>query len=206
MGGIGSALVVVVVVILLFLLGREITLWYFKINELLTVIRDIRSQLPQGNSDKNLVVCSECKEFIHREAVVCKHCGVRFDQSPVYDGERSIAIPAYQLYLTKRFAIEKNATLEKFVVEGNVFDTLQDSLRYADERHKLELNSNCASVASSAATIPSSNSNESLLEEQRKQMEQLKITLDGGYYHCGAYEFESLSDAISHATSQANKG
>lgn len=49
-----------------------------------------------------------------------------------FNGERSISTPAYQLYLTREFGIEKNSTLEKFVIDDAMFDTLDDALRFAD--------------------------------------------------------------------------
>lgn len=51
----------------------------------------------------------------------------------MFDGERNLAATSYQLYLTQTFNIEKNATLEKYVAEGNVFDTLPDALEAADK-------------------------------------------------------------------------
>lgn len=53
-----------------------------------------------------------------------------------YVGERGISLPAYQLFLTRRFGIEKNATLEKYVIGDDVFNTLDDSLREADSRYE----------------------------------------------------------------------
>jgi hypothetical protein len=53
-------------------------------------------------------------------------------QNCEFIGERNISSPTYQLFLTRRFGIEKNSTLEKFVIGGAVFNTLEDSLREAD--------------------------------------------------------------------------
>jgi hypothetical protein len=59
----------------------------------------------------------------------------------LYEGEANIEIPSYQLFLTKRFNIEKNQTLDKFVIEKNVFDTLKDALQYADNKYTIHINS-----------------------------------------------------------------
>jgi hypothetical protein len=56
-----------------------------------------------------------------------------FEKS-AFSGERNISLPAYQLFLTRRFAIEKNATLDKYVIGDDVFSTLEDSLSEADSR------------------------------------------------------------------------
>ena len=52
-----------------------------------------------------------------------------------FDKERNIAFSAYQLFLVNRFSIEKNSTLDKFVIEEDVFDTLENALRNADSRY-----------------------------------------------------------------------
>ncbi|MBN8448872.1 MAG: hypothetical protein J0M13_07690 [Candidatus Accumulibacter sp.] len=53
-----------------------------------------------------------------------------------YNGERNIASGKYQLFLTKKYAIEKNATLEKYVVEDNLFETLEQALEFCDNKEK----------------------------------------------------------------------
>lgn len=52
-----------------------------------------------------------------------------------FEGERNIENPSYQLFLTRQFTIEKNLTLEKYTIENDVFNTLDDSLREADIRY-----------------------------------------------------------------------
>jgi hypothetical protein len=56
-----------------------------------------------------------------------------------YDGERLISSSNYQLFLTRRFSIEKNATLGKFTIADDVFETLDASLVEADRRYGREL-------------------------------------------------------------------
>lgn len=50
----------------------------------------------------------------------------------LFDGKRDFALPAYQLFLTKRFGVEKNNTLEKFVIGNDVYDDLPSALSEAD--------------------------------------------------------------------------
>ena len=57
----------------------------------------------------------------------------------LFDGQRDIAVPAYQLFLTKRFIIEKNNTLDKFVIGNDVFDDLPIALADADARYRQQL-------------------------------------------------------------------
>ena len=59
----------------------------------------------------------------------------RQEREDPYKGERSVSIPNYQLFLTKRFSIEKNTTLEKYVIDEDVFDTLEMALQDADRRY-----------------------------------------------------------------------
>ncbi len=56
-----------------------------------------------------------------------------------YRDERNIQIGKYQLFLTEKYSIQKNATLEKYVVDDNLFETLEDALRYADGKETQEI-------------------------------------------------------------------
>lgn len=51
-----------------------------------------------------------------------------------YNGLRNITSGKYQLFLTKKYAIEKNTTLEKYVVEDNLFQTLEEALAFCDDK------------------------------------------------------------------------
>ena len=57
----------------------------------------------------------------------------------LFDGQHDIALPAYQLFLTKRFVIEKNNTLDKFVIGNDVFNDLLAALADADARYGQQL-------------------------------------------------------------------
>lgn len=53
--------------------------------------------------------------------------------------ESSLSDPAYQLYLVKKFSIERNDTLQKFAFSGSAFDTLEEALKEADiEERRME--------------------------------------------------------------------
>lgn len=58
-----------------------------------------------------------------------------------FNGEPDIKSEAYQLYLTRKFNIERNIVLEKYVVKDKIFSTLEDALKYADILNK-ELENN----------------------------------------------------------------
>ena len=58
---------------------------------------------------------------------------------PEFAGELDISSSPYQLFLTRQFSIEKNLTLEKYVIGDDVFDTLEESLREADRRYQAKL-------------------------------------------------------------------
>ena len=45
-----------------------------------------------------------------------------------FEGNEDIASPSYQLFLTRKFNIERNNTLEKFTIGDKVFNTLEEAL------------------------------------------------------------------------------
>ena len=55
-------------------------------------------------------------------------------QAPLsFNGNADIDDSRYQLFLTKKYVIEKNDVLGKFTVRGNTFDTLEQSLLWAKD-------------------------------------------------------------------------
>ncbi len=56
-----------------------------------------------------------------------------------YEGKQDLALPAYKLFLTRRYSIERNATLEVYSIREEVFSNLDDALRNADERWRKEV-------------------------------------------------------------------
>lgn len=56
-----------------------------------------------------------------------------------FSGDRDLSSSGYQLFLIRRYSIEKNATLEKYVIDNEVFDTFAASLREADFRYTKRL-------------------------------------------------------------------
>lgn len=56
-----------------------------------------------------------------------------------YVGEMDITFPSYQLFLIKIYEIEKNNTLDKYVLGDQVFDSLESVLLEANSKYKAEL-------------------------------------------------------------------
>lgn len=56
-----------------------------------------------------------------------------------YRGVLDVADPSYQLFLTRKFAIEKNQTLDVYVIGNEVFQTLNAALVDAHQRYVNEL-------------------------------------------------------------------
>jgi formylglycine-generating enzyme required for sulfatase activity len=56
-----------------------------------------------------------------------------------YYGPYDLDQPEYQLFLTKRYAIERNNTLGKFILDSKVFHDLEQALVYADGLFKFHL-------------------------------------------------------------------
>jgi len=90
-----------------------------------------------------------------------------------FEGERNVASSAYQLYLVKRFNIEKNSTLEKYVIGSDVFDTLEDSLQEANNRYESEL----PQIIQREKLDKISQDANAMLERDKKYIEEQKAIL-----------------------------
>jgi hypothetical protein len=56
-----------------------------------------------------------------------------------FDGSADVFDQSYQLFLVKRFGIEKNNTLDKFVIGNEVFADLPSALAVADARYRQQI-------------------------------------------------------------------
>ena len=56
-----------------------------------------------------------------------------------YEGTQDISLPAYQLFLTRRFSIERDPTLGVYVIQDQVFATLEDALREAEHQWRTDV-------------------------------------------------------------------
>lgn len=59
--------------------------------------------------------------------------------SEQYSGEADLQSSSYQLFLTKRYGIEKNNTLDKYIFDEQVFDSLDQALSAAHVRYHDEI-------------------------------------------------------------------
>lgn len=55
----------------------------------------------------------------------------KIDMSQFFDSEKDIGNEKYKLYLVTKFDIKKNDVLEKFIVKGEIFSTLDEALVYS---------------------------------------------------------------------------
>lgn len=54
--------------------------------------------------------------------------------SNLWQGEKDINDDSYKLYLVKKYNIDKNTTLEKYVIENKLFATIEDALSFAMQK------------------------------------------------------------------------
>lgn len=62
------------------------------------------------------------------------------DPKPIkpFTGNRDKTNSAYQLFLTRRFGIERNNTLQKFIIGDDAFDSLEEAITAADQKYASE--------------------------------------------------------------------
>ena len=120
--------------------GRSFGIWYLY-GLCFFIFAFIHSIVIKPNENaEGMSKCSKCSSIIPTTATVCPFCrnGLLSPNNPEikYDGEFDLDLREYQLFLTRKFNIEKNNTLEKYIVGDNVFDTLEYALNFANEKHK----------------------------------------------------------------------
>lgn len=75
----------------------------------------------------------------------------KLNATAVFDGDRNLNAASYQLYLTKTFNIEKNPTLDKYVVDSRVFASLPEALEAADRLYDATIQKDRALVEAEIA-------------------------------------------------------
>jgi hypothetical protein len=53
-----------------------------------------------------------------------------------FSGDKSLDNDSYLIFLTKKYAIEKNGVLDKFICAEKLFNNIEEALGYADELEK----------------------------------------------------------------------
>jgi zona occludens toxin (predicted ATPase) len=83
-----------------------------------------------SRSKKNDATNSDSKKFSAPEK-----SNANLDQHQNFSGEKNITNPKYQLFLTDKFNIVKNNTLDNYVFEKTPYKTLNEALIEADHRY-----------------------------------------------------------------------
>ena len=60
------------------------------------------------------------------------------NENIIFDGEKNLENNSYPLYLVKKYRIEKNDVLNKFVLNDKAYETIIDCLKIADQLEKKE--------------------------------------------------------------------
>lgn len=184
--------------------GRSFFLWYLY-GVLIFPVAVIHSLLLKPNEHTSgMRKCPSCASVISIDAKICPACRTNLSSNNIqetphvlpkreyptqFDGEKNISSSPYQLFLTKKYGIEKNNTLEKYAFDNEVFDTLVGALREADQRYGAELSAiekeqterlRQAEIENRATQERERRDSEIAAqkreEEQKRQAEQAKIT------------------------------
>jgi len=134
--------------------GRSFFLWYLY-GICIFPVAVLHSLFVKPNENAiGMRKCPNCASVISSDAKICPACRTNLGsnhaqeiprESPIQEsqanfiGERNISSSPYQLFLIKKYGIEKNNTLEKYVFDNEVFDTLIGVLQEADRRYVAEL-------------------------------------------------------------------
>jgi formylglycine-generating enzyme required for sulfatase activity len=131
--------------------GRSFFLWWVYGGFLFPFAMIHSIVIKPNENAPEMMKCQKCASIISRSASICPFCqsilNVKRTESPValvkenefyiYKDERNIESPAYQLFLVKNFNIEKNNTLEKYVIKDEIFENLHAALTDADKRYSI---------------------------------------------------------------------
>ena len=168
--------------------GRSFLPWFFY-GLFLTPIAIIHALIIKPNENASgMKKCSACASVIPAEATICPACRNSFERNDsnrniggqinnpinniekiaIFPEEKQISNLAYQLFLTKKYNIEKNVTLDKYIISDDVYENLVAALEFAHHDYINIL---------TEATNKEAASNEKLKNEQAKIAQEKKDNL-----------------------------
>ena len=53
-----------------------------------------------------------------------------------FNGSKDLTNDAYVIFLTKKYDIEFNKTLQQYIIDNKLFETINDALKYADNKYQ----------------------------------------------------------------------
>lgn len=116
-----------------------------------------------------------------------------------FDGDKSLTNDAYKIYLVKKYGIEKNEALGKFIVSDKLFNSIEEALSYVSVIEETP-------ISSQAQNTDSQNLN----HQNRKIIDSedalnYGITLNNGKFIYKNYSYDNFQDAINYAKSDLLK-
>jgi hypothetical protein len=91
---------------------------------------------------------------------------------------------SYIIYLTKKYAIEKNEVLGQYICKDKLFPSLDDVLNFANLLEAKQSNMTDAEINA---------------ENLSSEADEYGITFDGEKYRYQTYTYDKLEDAIRYA-------
>lgn len=119
--------------------GRSFFGWYIY-GVFLFIIAIIHSILLQKNENTpGMKKCPHCASIIPEEAKTCPACQQKVERQSFfsesdggenfYDQERNLESISYQKYLSKKYDLQRDELLNKYIVEDRGFETLEEAFK-----------------------------------------------------------------------------
>ncbi len=104
-----------------------------------------------------------------------------------YAGDASLNNDSYIIFLTRKYAIEKNDVLGQYICRDKLFPSLDDVLNFADELEIRQKTMSDAEIKAQALSL---------------EAKEYGVTFDGEKYCYQTYSYDKLEDAIRYAKLQ----
>jgi len=134
--------------------GRNFVLWWIYGSLIFLIalphallIRANQNAFEPAPSPETHFRCPDCRELVRKDAIKCKHCGIKLKHteetntvdSKIFHGSRDISNPAYAKFLVNSFKVEKNEVLGRFFVANKTFEHAEEVLSFCDALYKEQL-------------------------------------------------------------------
>jgi hypothetical protein len=116
-----------------------------------------------------------------------------------FDGDKSLTNDAYKIYLVKKYGIEKNEALGKFIVGEKLFNSIEEALSYVSGIEETPISSQ-----SQNTDIQNDNHQNRKIIDSEDAL-NYGITSNNGKFIYKDYSYDNFQDAINYAKSDLAK-
>jgi hypothetical protein len=118
-----------------------------------------------------------------------------------FNGDKSLTNDAYKIYLVKKYGIEKNEALGKFIVSDKLFNSIEEALSYTSGVEEVLISYDAENID----THNINHQNKRIFDSEDALKYGITLNNKNGKFTYKGYSYDNFQDAINFAKSDLEK-